>query len=79
MNPLVNKDEFQRWWEHPGTLAFRAFLGDRVKAMQTQWAQGAQFSPEQQGQAVLMSQLLDLSSDDVAREYGVEVADGDAA
>lgn len=75
MNILADKEEFQRWASHPGTLAFRDYLTRKVGQMAGAWMRGAAFSPEEQAQAVLMSSLLDLNHTHIASEYGIEVAD----
>lgn len=72
MNLLRDKEEFDRWWGHPGTQAFRMYLVDRVEALSEAWARGAEMSPEQQAQAVLMNQLVELSADSIAADYGVD-------
>lgn len=72
MNLLTNREDFSRWWDHPGTEAFRAYLKDYRATMAEKWASGAPMNPEDQLGAALMGQLTELSSDDIANFYGVE-------
>ena len=70
MNILTDKDQFQRWAEHPGTIAFRAYLQKRAQEMAGQWLAGTSLPPETQAQAVVLMALLNLSHNDILYEYG---------
>lgn len=72
MNLLTSREEFSRWWDHPGTEAFRTYLKDYRASLAEKWASGVATSPEDQVGAALMGQLMELSSDDIAGFYGVE-------
>lgn len=76
-NLLINREEFQRWADHPGTKAFMTYLADGQRALMKAWAAGKSLVPEQQAQAVLLGQLVRVSSDDIARQYGVEAPDAE--
>ena len=76
-NPLCNREEFQRWVDHPLTAAFRQFLKDRVQTLAMQWAQAAAPSDspammQAQAQAETLGDLAHLSCDDVRGFYDVE-------
>ena len=74
-NLLTSREEFQRWTEHPGTVAFLEYLRDRQEALMVAWARGSQMAPEQQAQAVMLGQLVSLSADEIASDYGIEVTE----
>ena len=78
MNLLCNPEEFSRWWDHPGTLAFRDYLKERRSDLMEAWAAGNPLAPEIQAQAVVMGQLAGLSAETVAFELGIEVKNDDA-
>lgn len=74
---LLDPGEFRAWKDHPTTVEFLRFLKDRQMALAEAWARGTVWSPEQQAQAVLLGQLAEISSADVAEQYGVELKEHD--
>lgn len=75
-NLLMDKDQFQRWRDHPGTTAFLEYLGRRRLNLMETWALGVPLKPEDQMEAMLCSQLMELEPEDVALVFGQEVSEG---
>ena len=75
MNLLMNKDQFQRWWEHPGTEAYLAYLDRRRLNLMEAWARGLPLEPEDQMEAYLCSQMKELSPERVAVVFNVELSE----
>ena len=74
-NRLMDKDQFSRWWDHPGTKAYLEYLGRRRSNLMEAWAWGRPLRPEDQMEAWLCSQMQDLSPDVVAHVFGVELSE----
>ena len=73
MNLLMDKDQFQRWREHPGTEAYLAYLSRRRLNLMEAWAQGKELQPADQMEAWLCSQMQELSPEQVAAVFDVEM------
>lgn len=76
-NPLLDPEQFQEWKDQRLTKAFLSYLDLCRSNLMQQWAVGTfshnpALSEAAQARAALLSQLLDLSPDDVAQTYGVD-------
>lgn len=71
MNQLIDPEAMAAWKAHPGTVAFRQYLKDFRAELAEAWAAGNPMSPQQQAQADLMGQMVELDSDAIANFYGV--------
>lgn len=66
---LLDREEFQRWMDHPVTVEFRSYLRDRQMALMQAWGRGVSLPVETQAQAVLLGQLVELNFEMIEREY----------
>jgi len=69
---ILEREEFQRWRDHPLTAEFLKLLDQRRNNLMEAWAAGQPLAPEQQAQAVLLGQLTQVSFEDVLDMAGVE-------
>lgn len=70
MKILSSPEEFLAWKEHPATQEYLTFLKDRQSDLKEAWGRGLSTTPEQQAQAVLLGQMVDLRWSDLADQYG---------
>jgi len=71
-NPLTSPEEFQEWKAHRLTQAFLAYLAHQRTEWAALWAAGHPLETLQQGQAVQLGLVLDLTCNDVREAYGME-------
>ena len=69
---ILDKEEFQRWRDHPLTKEFLTLLGNRQRDLMEAWGRGHSLTPEQQAGAVLLGQLAGLSFEYVCDLAGIE-------
>lgn len=69
---ILDKEEFQRWRDHPLTVEFLGVLRQRRSDLMEAWGRGQFLSPEQQAQAVLLGQLAGVSCNDLREIAGLE-------
>jgi hypothetical protein len=72
---ILEREEFQRWRDHPLTAEFLKLLDRRRLHLMEAWATGQPLAPEQQAQAVLLGQLIQVSCDDLRDIAGLEPLD----
>lgn len=70
VNRLVNPETLGAWKSHPETQEFLRFLKDRQMVLMGAWGRGVAAS---QSEAVFLGEILNLSSEDVANFYNIEV------
>ena len=75
MNLLMDKDQFSRWKDHPGTVAYFQVLERRRLNLMEAWASGLQLKPEDQMEAWLCRQMTELTPERVAALFDVELED----
>lgn len=73
-NLLEDADLFREWRASNMTEAFFQLLSLRRHNLMEAWSKGhpGTDSPEHQASAVILSQLVDLSHDDVLQTLGIE-------
>lgn len=69
---ILDKEEFQRWRDHPLTGEYLDLLKLRRTHLMEAWAAGRHLSPEEQAQAVLLGQLAEVRCDDLREIAGLE-------
>jgi len=70
VNRLVNPETLGAWKSHPETQEFLRFLRDRRMVLMEQWSRGL---AADRSEAVFLGKILNLSSEDVADFYNIEV------
>lgn len=70
VNRLINPETLGAWKSHPETQEFLRFLKDRQMVLMGAWGRGVAVS---QSEAVFLGEILNLSSEDVADFYNIEV------
>ena len=70
VNRLVNPETLGAWKSRPETQEFLRFLKDRQMVLMEAWSRGVSAS---QSEAVFLGEILNLSSEDVANFYNIEV------
>ena len=76
-NRLMDPDQFSRWWDNPGTKAYREYLARRRSNLMEAWAEGRLLRPVDQMEAWLCSQMSALTPEVVAAVFDVESEAGD--
>lgn len=71
-NLLVDPEVWAGWRQRPETQAFFQVLSLRRHNLMDSWARGQLTLPEHQASAVLLTQLVDLSHEDVRDMLGLD-------
>ncbi len=70
---IHQREVFQEWLQNPLTQEYHQFHRDRRASLAERWARGNPLTPEHQAQAVMLGQLADISWEDIAEQYGIEI------
>lgn len=76
-NILADPEAWAEWKNNPQTRAYFQMLSLRRSNLMDSWARGQLTTPEHQASAVLLTQLVDLSHDEVLDMLGIESSEGD--
>ena len=76
-NPMNNPQDFLAWKANPLTQGFLQYLTDHRRSMADLWASGQPMTPQQQAQAEVEGDLINLSCSDVRGFYGLTEGEGD--
>jgi hypothetical protein len=74
-NLLTDPEVYQGWKDSPQTQAYLQILNQRRLYLMEEWARGRMTTPEQQAQAVLLTQLADLSHETAMTMLESKVSD----
>lgn len=70
--PRLSKEDFEGWKTHPITRMVRQHLKHREGRIRQDWSQGRGWTPESQAVVTILSDIEDMSFEDISNFYDEE-------